>query len=447
MGYSFVSLFLSFLVLSLSGCSSTIGNIKTWFNKNDTHVIPSIESYQMKDLVPGNGNEGEILVGFAKGNITPHTKQYLAGFYPTRTSDGIHDELWVKSLTISDYKGNEITIVTTDLIGLLSSDIKDIKSRIKKEGCLKEESIIIASSHTHSAPDTVGLWGEGILLLSLTSGRDENYLEMIKNVIVDCVLASHYKMHPVTTVFSEVEIDELMIGRINNIPHNKLSSFQFILPEGRITLVNFGLHPTALYNRKISADFVYYFNNFLETLTGGEVIFVNGALGGVNPLSDGFEGAKNTGEQLALYVYLSLRMGSKHIIEKEFIPYSKRIIHKQKIIEIPLENNNFIFAAKLGMIPDLRNKNGNVEIELNYINICGAEILTVPGEMFPSLWERIKIRFEGRPVMLFGLANGMYGYILSEKDFLSGDHPYHTSVSVGPKIGEMIERAFEEMIK
>ena len=61
-------------------------------------------------------------------------------------------------------------------------DIREVVSRIQGNFV---NNIIISSTHTHSGPDTIGLWGPGLPFFPLSSGLDENYMRFLYDKIVD----------------------------------------------------------------------------------------------------------------------------------------------------------------------------------------------------------------------------------------------------------------------
>ena len=69
---------------------------------------------------------------------------------------------------------------------------------------------------------------------------------------------------------------------------------QVLLSSGiPVTLVNFASHADVMKSFRISADFPYYLYERLGKLTGGEVIFIPGAIGGVQPKRNGNKNKDN----------------------------------------------------------------------------------------------------------------------------------------------------------
>jgi len=395
----------------------------------------------------------QIKAGFAKRDITPPRFSWLAGYYPPHPGIFIREWLWVKSLALKDSGGNRIVIVSCDLIGLLPDEIEKIKNLVKKAA---PNSIFISATHTHSGPDTIGLWG-----IPPFTGKNEKYMEFLRRQIAEVIDESVSDLSQGTIRFGEGEFSGYVGGREGNPPDPAVSVMQVLLSSGiPVTLVNFASHADVMKSFRISADFPYYLYERLGKLTGGEVIFIPGAIGGVQPKRNGNKNnqdrflERGLGEDLADRVY--------KIMEKPIVSENASIAVKQVKIMASLENKKFSQAARIGIVSDLEipikisGKISNdlfyavevkaVEARLAQIKIGPAEIITIPGELFPSIWWAIKPKMRGKPKFIFGLTNGELGYILSPKDFDSGKHPYHQGMSIGKESGDSVEKALEILL-
>ena len=116
------------------------------------------------------------------------------------------------------------------------------------------------------------------------------------------------------------------------------------------------------------------------------------------------------------------------------------------LVGAPVQNKRFQKAADLGLISSIQDSSGTVIGELNHISLGLVEIVTVPGELFPSIWWEAKKEMRRGIKMVFGLTDGEFGYILPSRDF-NGKHPYHESMSVGPKFGDEVEKGLLYLIK
>src|SRR5215472_1636598 len=117
--------------------------------------------------------KGQLRAGAAKTVVTPdvHRKKiYMAGFGHNRIATGVHDDLYVRCLALQ--AGGQILVVcSVDVIGLFYDDVLKIREQVKVQAP-EVSHLIVAATHVHEGPDTLGLWGPD----PLHSGIDENYL-------------------------------------------------------------------------------------------------------------------------------------------------------------------------------------------------------------------------------------------------------------------------------
>jgi len=394
--------------------------------------------------------EPKILVGFSKRDITPSRHSWLAGYFPPHLSLDVNDKLWIKSLAFKDGNGNSFVIVSCDLIGLLPNEKKEIVKLVKT---IDENAIFITTTHTHSGPDTIGYWG-----VPPFSGRDEKYIKFLRIQIAEVIDESVNNLKSGHVRFSKTILLNYTVGTENNDPDKTVSVIQAFLNSGKpVTLVNFAAHPNVIKSYSISADYIYYLEQKLNKLTGGETMFVAGAIGGVNPKNFNQNFARDFGEVLADKVYHSL---SNSVTSNKIF-----IKRKDLKVTIPLENKRFIKALKVGMIPDFRKREkinltfnykgkliplsegGYVEMHFSKISMGPIEIITAPGEVFPNIWTEVKPYMGGEINMLFGLTNGELGYFLKKEDFISGKHEYHVDMSIGKTAGYAARKVMLLLVK
>jgi hypothetical protein len=156
----------------------------------------------------------------------------------------------------------------------------------------KPVTVLIASTHNHEGPDTLGLWGP----TPLQTGRDEKYMAWLREQIAQCVVEALGKLEPATLVLakdSRKELADLQLDtRLPHVKDHTLCVLQAVSKKtGRTigTLVNWANHPEVLgsKNRLLSSDFCWALYERLEDLLGGVAVFWNGAIGGlITPLGE-----------------------------------------------------------------------------------------------------------------------------------------------------------------
>lgn len=384
--------------------------------------------------------KAEFLAGVGRVDITPRKPVFLAGLGNNRKSEGVHDPIYATSLFLTDGK-TELLLVSLDLIGLFYPNVEEIRQEVAKKYDIKKTDIVIASSHLHSGPDTLGLWGPDMF----TSGVDEEYLQFLKRGIVESITKALTSPQPVILEVSQAEEKEVAYNaREEGLIDPTVLALFIKSKNGRTlaTVVNYACHPEVLWsdNHLITSDFVHYLRKSIEeSEIGGIVLFFNGALGGmVTPRvkEHSFQEARRVGETIARKVKESVK--SAQLINKQYI------IHKVAKVHLPVENSKFILAAEAGVLKR-EMKAGGVDSEIHFIDIGGTlQILTNPGEALPKVGFALKALLKAPYKAIIGLACDEIGYILPPEDFNTELYSYESSMSLGKKTAIiLLERAKE----
>src|SRR3954470_2759440 len=93
----------------------------------------------------------ELRVGSAAVVITPPVGTPLAGYYETRISDAVHDDLYAKALVL-ECGGNRAAMVSCDLISMPITVASEARRLIEKETGLRAEQVMISATHSHTGP-------------------------------------------------------------------------------------------------------------------------------------------------------------------------------------------------------------------------------------------------------------------------------------------------------
>jgi hypothetical protein len=123
-------------------------------------------------------NAQTFRVGAAQENINPDSDSlYFAGGKNNRKFIEVADNLYVKAVVISNNQ-TSIGILTFDCIGLMYPQLQEIREKVAKAiPGFPSQQIILSSTHTHSGPDVVGLWGKDLM----HSGVNEAHMKKIVN--------------------------------------------------------------------------------------------------------------------------------------------------------------------------------------------------------------------------------------------------------------------------
>jgi hypothetical protein len=197
-----------------------------------------------------------------------------------------------------------VAIVALDLVGYFLNEVETIRKLISPGSAI--DYAIVASTHQHQGPDTVGLWGPN----EATTGIDYAYLDFVNAAVARCLDDAAANLQRARVRFATTDTAGLSLALSaqddgfgvadtkvlagdaplapateGRIVDPRLAVMQFTTrgaPHAVIaTLVNFGSHPESLgsRNRSLTADFPHAVRERLEAEYGGLAIWLSGALG------------------------------------------------------------------------------------------------------------------------------------------------------------------------
>ena len=393
-----------------------------------------------------------LQLGYSQAIITPLLDQpiFLAGFGQNRRAETVHDDLSFRAMALKD-DHTTLILAALDLIGFFSPDVLEVTRRIQTKA--PGVQVVLASTHTHHGPDTMGLWGPD----SSHSGVNLGYMAALKEQIISTMLSSLENMQAVNLKSGCVHVPGVAKNaRDPEIMDDELTTAQFCHAETTqpvVTLFNFPCHPEVLWehNPHISADYPGVLRGKVEESTGAPCIFFSGALGGMmtpDVINHSFEEAEQMGSKLA-------HVGLEALRRSETADVYPTILFKKKEITPKLTNILFKLAFSRKLLPDVRNQNGRVTTEVNLLKIGPLWLATVPGELLPRLGILLKesMRRAGAGAAgVIGLANNELGYILPKEDFRYPLNPfkpgrhYEETMSVGNEIGPMVVEAIQSLL-
>ena len=424
----------------------------------------------------GNGKwDGPFLAGYG------HKKKYYV-------ADGVHDPIWARALVIQ-LNGKRIALVALDLVGLFNEEVERIRREVSD---LRYDYVLVASTHTHSAPDSMGLWGPD----PFTDGRDPRFMDYIRKQTVEAIRQADRSTVPAHLTFAQTRVPDTFGSLIYDkrdpvVIDDRILALRAVDDSGRTIaiLVNAASHPEALGGdySVISSDFPHYVRRSLEDggpivqgnplpAWGGKTVYFSGAVGGLmTPLGAkvldesgvvlpqrSFEKTQRIGEIMAWAV-------TRALAEAKPAEVSGIEVQTRRLM-LPVDNRIQKYLQKKGVLKRPTFSNGkpagtqgdDIETEVGLITFFDgkapvAQILAVPGELFPELnqggflsgtspcWkitERKKAMdgvgrertaaahpdvtpepilqtyYRSPTTFLFGLANDELGYIVPMNDFV-----------------------------
>ncbi|TAM84259.1 MAG: hypothetical protein EPN47_02790 [Acidobacteria bacterium] len=306
-----------------------------------------------------------LRAGAAKSSITPDVhagKVYMAGFGFNRVATGVHDDLYARCLAIGA-SGKTLVVCAADLIGLFHPDVLRVRSKV--EGRLPDVmQVIVASTHDHEGPDTLGLWGPALL----KSGVNVQYLDWVVDQISNTAVRAASNMQEARMTLARNDSPLLKLLQGDSRPPYVKDPYLFAMrlvsaanDKPIATLVNWSDHPETLdsKNTLITADYPHWLCQYVEEHDGGTAVFMNGSIGGlISTLGDQvslldprtgkvakdgtWEKAELAGNTVGEIAVRALRLDGRRV-------NVDRIVIRKTSIDIPLANSVFRLGEGMGV--------------------------------------------------------------------------------------------------
>ena len=393
-----------------------------------------------------DGESATLRAGVASAIVSPPPGSFIAGDARNRRFAGEHDPLYAKALVLDD-AGQRLALVVIDNIGLTLPDIRAIQQRAAAEvPGLPPERILVSSTHTHSGPDVVGLWGEH----ELSSGRSADYMTFLIETAAAQVAMAAVDLVPVTV---RVGSDWVPLDWVRNVTEPRLldSTLTVVAFEAAngatiATLTNYACHPTVqdAVSDLVSADYVSGFYRRMGEALDGEHLFLQGAIGGwVQPdkRARGFDLADRYGAELA-DAALALQATATPVTEP-------RLGFARETFAIPMANPGFLALLEAGVLTR-ELEAGAVATEVAWFAIGDVQFATHPGETSPLHSRQTRAMLGADHSLILGLTQDALGYILTpeyfDPDTALPSAAYLTATSVGPEAAPRMLEALAHVI-
>ena len=246
-------------------------------------VTPAFEPYENlnpeENLVWDPGEPFEDL----NGNQTLDTF-WIGGMGP-RQPTGVHDDLWARAVALA-FGPDAVVLVSVDALGLSMKRVERIRTRVLQAvpaGIrLDPERVVVAATHTHAGPDTIGIFGPD----SLVPGWDEAYLAQVEQEASSAAVEALASLRDAHLQFAHAECGAACVMDADPPVHTDPSVDVLVARDAAsdevlATLVTVANHPEALWSRNtlISSDYPHVLRERIEQAVGGLAIDFSGALG------------------------------------------------------------------------------------------------------------------------------------------------------------------------
>ena len=393
-------------------------------------------------------------VGFAKAVLTPEDvgekTYYIAGYNSNNPAEGVLDDMYARAVYLDDNTGRGgVVFCAVDCVGLSRHDINEIRAAVAGSGRAPGlRSVNICATHTHSAIDTQGLWGKSYI----SDGKDEAFQARLKERTAAAIVAAYEARRDGRLYYGTADISEKLADTRTPIDFDPLlTRLRFAPADGgkELYIVHMSCHPELLGRgtKNVSADFPAYMGKEIEARTGGEFLFINGAIGGQissdriqdvlgDPAPDCEAYMKQYGKEI----------GGTVLSVADEIELTPLVNIKSRQITLECENPIFRLGKVIKILNNDIQKQGlgaKMEIltEIAYAELGDRQIgmFLIPGELYPELYSGNFLPAEEsangfaadyKPLcqmtdcersFVVGLCNDALGYIIPDNDFLNNE--------------------------
>lgn len=400
---------------------------------------------------------------------------YLAGFGQKRLATGKHDDLWARTIVL-DYGTTRIAVVSIDFIGYYSEakyyGLNHIQKLLDPKSGIQE--VLLASTHSHEGPDTIGPWGNG----AFNDGKYPKYLRFLDQQIAKSINQAAAKLEPARIKLGQTDPQKspslvgMQVRTSGRPPHffdQELRVLQFVGTSGAAkgktiaTLINWNTHPESMEDKNtvLTSDFCHSIREEVEKRYGGTAVYINGAIGAAEIIGDTHRkttdrstfdgktydlpaifGKTDLMFERTMAIGRDVAKAAIEALEKGEWSKSNALVVKKADLELPMDNPAYVMGAKLGILDTMEvpadGSDGKIRTTLYALNLGDAQIVTTPGELFPEVFygvakykrsdcpaadtgapaePSIRDAMKAKYRFMFGLCPDEFGYLVPRYDW------------------------------
>jgi neutral ceramidase len=274
--------------------------------------------------------------GAAASKITPPIGSIMGNSYGITVSEGIHDDLYAKTL-VFEKDDIKAVFIALDLISLPHEVVMRTRELIFQRTGIPRGNIIMTATHVHAGPQMNPLFWDAIG--GLPRQKSEEYLSRLPQMIFESVGTAIHLLQPARVSIGKTKQNSVNFnrrflmkdgsfrmnpGRLNPNtirpagpidPDLSIVLFETMEAKRMAVLVNFALHVAVVSGDQFSADFPGKISDLMKDVYGGDMVtvFTNGTSGNINHINvnlhkslEGYDEAARIGTILAADVMKTL---------------------------------------------------------------------------------------------------------------------------------------------
>ncbi|MGL4676950.1 MAG: neutral/alkaline non-lysosomal ceramidase N-terminal domain-containing protein [Brevinema sp.] len=423
----------------------------------------------------------EAIIGFFKTKITPTKPVPLIGYNVNRKSQGIHDDLFIRTVVFSLDK-KHVALIQMDLLCVDEEFVDRVKKHIKPLGI---DHVFISTTHTHSAPGGIINTQKGFLHgQQSTFGKiDHTVIKCYLEKITICIQESLRNASAGQIEYLHgVLPDGVCSNRnemIREIDHS-LDLIKIDFDDKRtLLLYNFACHPTILNHENffMSAEFPGYISHHLENKNLCSLsIFFNGSCGDISTRftkkSATFSEIERLGDMIINSIQILLKKSKKREYlsilktkEKKYSLSTKNLdplpIAQAKLKQVTkdwleAEQNPLLSRIEKRIIQSYREGAqsnlslterfqgiSSITIPVSILILNQLNIIFLPTETYSLLSKGIKKKYPN--TLFFGFSNGYAGYLPDAEAYQTENYEVLSS-PYKKGVGEQLMQYIENLI-
>jgi neutral/alkaline ceramidase-like enzyme len=384
------------------------------------------------DPAGGFATANTLMIGAAKRDITPTQMTappsgnvFLGGYGlgPGRRSTGVLAPIYVRALVISDGE-RTVAFAENETQGAFPTYKKgpvgliDVAAAVEAAtgGNIPHQHVIVNSDHSHSGPDTTGVWG----------GLPTTYLAFLKDQTVGAIADAYAARRPAQLLSGAADAAALLHSQFDAPPNDQVDGELRVLVAAdadaaarrRSVLINFAAHATVMGegNTLISADWPGAVAARVEQALGVDTAIVMVAdVGRTQPSRPNVPGQTDPQQ---LDAYASDVAARVLAATAQLQPaHGTRVEAAQLFLRETFANafaDLSFFRSLIGRSKDPPWLDGEkIGTVVSAARVGDLFFAAVPGEAYPAIQFALRERVPAARHFIFGLANDQLGYLIA----------------------------------
>ena len=305
-----ILLFLTVFWIIIIGCFVILvgpwPTYKSGFEDKSYYKKAIAEIERHRERSSHNSGVSRFEAGWGSRPITPPKGTPLAGFGTRKgkPSTGVHDEIFVKALAVSDGADTAV-IVGADMLIVPENVAELVRDNVSKQTPLTKNEILFNASHNHSGP---GGFAPGFASKAFNGPYDPNIPIFLAGAFTEAIVEAYRSLEPAKVTHGGLQAPEYIRNRTrSDCPVDGELSYMVVEQKDgdRCFVVSYSAHPTILGadNMQFTGEYPGFLVRRITERTGAAAIYLGGAVGSMSPRppegDNPFERCRSMGEALA----------------------------------------------------------------------------------------------------------------------------------------------------